>query len=73
MHLPQLRSSAPMSLPLTAINAPRQLEILRTCRLQMPSVLSFEPRGVPTTALADTGISSLPWGFKEAIALALER
>jgi hypothetical protein len=31
MHLPQLRSSAPMSLPLTAINAPRQLEFLSTC------------------------------------------
>jgi hypothetical protein len=60
-----------VSLPLTAINASRQLEILLACRLQMPSVLLVGPRSVPTAALANTGISSTV-GFKEATALALE-
>jgi hypothetical protein len=55
MHLPQLRSSAPVSLPLTAINVSRQLEIVLTCRPQMPSVLPLEDRGGPTDGLAYRG------------------
>jgi len=42
MHLPPLRSSGPMSILQTPINASRQLECLLTCELPTPNILRLQ-------------------------------